>query len=239
MQKSDVSLEIKSNSNFDFLMSLRYCFRPLIHGSLTKTNFSIRKAVFFYRVHATIAALVMAGMAHFRAALYFHSVLTLYFFSRAIPELFCAAMPKSKSEHFDLSSKTKPTNKPRKSPLREKSKSSERDFRRGKSKSPRNSRIIPGKIITHDSFIPITLTDVNFSKRPVQDARMYSTFFFIKGRKIVLLYFDQCFGSLTILNRIRDRKFVCIFLTVGTLTSVFKGHKVLRIHKIVRDQGCS
>ncbi len=94
----------------------------------------------------------MAEMALIKAAFYFLSVLTISLLLMLYPRLFSAAMPKSKSEHFDLSSKTKPTNKPRKSPLREKSKSSERDFRRGKSKSPRNSRIIPGKVITSGSF---------------------------------------------------------------------------------------
>jgi len=55
-----------------------------------------------------------------------------------------SAMPKSKSEHFDLSGKSK---KSKKSPQREKSKSSEREFCRSNSKSPKNSRLIPGLVI--------------------------------------------------------------------------------------------
>jgi hypothetical protein len=112
------------------------------------------------------------------------------FFTHAIyPKLFCAAMPKSKSEHFDLSSKTKPTNKPRKSPLREKSKSSERDFRRGKSKSPRNSRIIPGKFISPDRY----KTTDQYKKQEESILPLFYT----NGKSFVLFYFDQCFGSLT------------------------------------------
>ena len=52
-----------------------------------------------------------------------------------------SAMPKSKSEHSNLAGKAKKT---RKSPRREKSGSSERELKRATSKSPRNSRIIPG-----------------------------------------------------------------------------------------------
>ncbi len=153
---------------------------PLIHEILDRKQIFDAKGHFgFIRYMVLVLQpLSIAGIPHIRAALYFLSVgYARFIFLMLYPRLLCAAMPKSKSEHFDLSSKTKPTNKPRKSPLREKSKSSERDFRRGKSKSPRNSRIIPGKIITHDSFIPITLTDVSFSTRAVQDARKYSTFF--------------------------------------------------------------
>merc|ERR1719323_1053426 len=55
-----------------------------------------------------------------------------------------SAMPKSKSEHYDLAGKAK---KSKKSPHREKSKSSERDFRRSNSKSPKNAKLRPGVVI--------------------------------------------------------------------------------------------
>ena len=55
-----------------------------------------------------------------------------------------SAMPKSKSEHYDLAGKAK---KSKKSPHREKSKSSERDFRRSNSKSPKTAKLKPGVVI--------------------------------------------------------------------------------------------
>ena len=55
-----------------------------------------------------------------------------------------SAMPKSKSEHFDLAGKGK---RNRKSPRREKVRSAEKSRSRTSSKSPRNSRVIPGTFI--------------------------------------------------------------------------------------------
>ena len=55
-----------------------------------------------------------------------------------------SAMPKSKSEHFDLAGKGK---RNRKSPRREKARSAEKSRSRTSSKSPRNSRVIPGTFI--------------------------------------------------------------------------------------------
>jgi len=63
-----------------------------------------------------------------------------------------SAMPKSKSEHYDLAGKTK---KNRKSPSREKSKSKS-PSRRSTSKSPRGSRLIPGVVIPELRLIPRT-----------------------------------------------------------------------------------
>ena len=63
-----------------------------------------------------------------------------------------SAMPKSKSEHFDLTGKSK---KQKKSPSRENSKSSEKEFRRSNSKSPKTSKLKPGVVIPDLKLKPL------------------------------------------------------------------------------------
>merc|ERR1719187_2338652 len=77
-----------------------------------------------------------------------------------------SAMPKSKSEHYDLAGKGK---KHRKSPVREKSKSAEREARRSTSKSPRNSRLIPGVAIAELKLKPRTSPPKELTCAKVKD----------------------------------------------------------------------